>query len=110
MVDTNQDVLQNEAVKKSKDAPKKPAKVKAPVKKEGAPSSAKASAPQGQTFEKIRKFFKGAWAELKKVHWPSRQELINNTIIVLVTVVIVSILIFIVDTGLSKVLEIIIPK
>lgn len=105
MVDTNQDVLPSEAaVKKSKEAPKNaPAKAKAT-------SPSKTPAAKGQTGDNIKKFFKGAWAELKKVHWPSRQELINYTLVVLVTVIIISAIIFAVDSLLSKVLDIIIPK
>lgn len=50
------------------------------------------------------KFFRGVWSELKKVHWPTRQELITYTGVVLASVFIVSILIWIVDSIFSSIL------
>lgn len=59
-------------------------------------------------MERTKRFFRGSWNELKKVHWPSRPELITYTTVVLVAVVIVSTLIWVVDSGLSFVLELLI--
>lgn len=50
-------------------------------------------------------FFRQSWAELKKVHWPSRQELITYTGVVLVSVAFVALLIWLVDSALSFLLE-----
>lgn len=127
MVDTNQDAVQtDEPVKKKKSASKKAAtKEKAqdkqvvkklPVKKEGgaaakSQSSSKPSAPaKKQTLAALKKFLRGSWSELKKVHWPNRQELIAYTGVVLVSVTFVALLIFAVDSLLSRVLQYIIPK
>lgn len=125
MVDTNQDSLQDgEPEKKKKPSPKKAVKTKdntgnaknLAVKKEAAPpikthGPAKASTPaKGQFITKIRKFLKGAWGELKKVHWPTRSQIIAYTGVVLVAVSIVAVMIFLMDTVLSKSLEFIIPK
>ncbi|MHB9095269.1 MAG: preprotein translocase subunit SecE [Eubacteriales bacterium] len=127
MVDTNQDPVQTEeSVKKKKASPKKtvskdkvqdkPVVKKLPVKKEGGtpaksqPAAKAPAAPRKQTLTMIKKFLKGALSELKKVHWPSRQELIAYTGVVLVAVTFVAILLFAVDSILSRVLQFIIPK
>lgn len=87
---------------------------KLPLKKETAAKgqgAAKTPPPaKKQTVAALRKFIKGAWAELKKVHWPNRRELITFTGVVLVAVTIVAAMIFVVDSILGKLLEVIIPK
>ncbi|HZW82124.1 MAG TPA: preprotein translocase subunit SecE [Candidatus Deferrimicrobium sp.] len=57
-----------------------------------------------QAAGKSGKFFRGVWAELKKVHWPTRSELITYTLVVFVSVAIVSFLIWIVDSALTAAL------
>lgn len=59
-------------------------------------------------MERIKRYIKGSWSELKKVHWPNKSELITYTSVVLVAVVIVSTLIWVVDSALSFVLELLI--
>ncbi|HWJ03073.1 MAG TPA: preprotein translocase subunit SecE [Verrucomicrobiae bacterium] len=54
-----------------------------------------------QAAGKTGKFFRGVWAELKKVHWPTRSELTTYTTVVFVSVAIVSFLIWIVDSALT---------
>ena len=124
MVDTNQDAVQTEEdIKKKKAAAKKaaakdkaqdkPVVKKLPVKKDSAPakSQSKAAAvPKKDILANIKKFLKGAWSELKKVHWPGRQQLIAYTGVVLVAVTLVAIMIFAVDSILSRALQFIIPK
>lgn len=46
-------------------------------------------------------FFREVWLELKKVHWPTRQTLLTYTGVVLVSVIIVAVLVWIVDSGLA---------
>ncbi len=58
-------------------------------------------------LEEIKKYFRGVWSELKKVHWPNRPELITYTGVVLVSVLVVSVLIWIVDSGLSQVIKLV---
>ncbi|MDH7478589.1 MAG: preprotein translocase subunit SecE [Syntrophomonadaceae bacterium] len=50
-------------------------------------------------------FFRNAWAELKKVHWPTRSELLVYTAVVLVAVAFVALLIWVADSLLSLLLE-----
>lgn len=45
----------------------------------------------------IQKFFRNVTAELKKVNWPSRKELITYTIVVIVTVLAVAFVVTIWD-------------
>ncbi|CVK21174.1 MULTISPECIES: preprotein translocase subunit SecE [Sporomusa] len=55
-----------------------------------------------------KKFFREVKAELKKVTWPGRTELISFTGIVFVTVAFVAVLIWVVDAGFTQVLKAII--
>jgi preprotein translocase subunit SecE len=55
-----------------------------------------------QSFErkemkKIIRFFKESFAELKKVTWPSREEVASSTKVVLVSVILIAIALGIVD-------------
>lgn len=54
--------------------------------------------------EKTMEYFRGVLSELKKVHWPDRKQLLTYTGVVLVTALIVSVLLWIADSGLSFVL------
>lgn len=55
-----------------------------------------------------RQFFTGVWQELKKVHWPSRREVVVYTGVVLVVVGIVMVIIWIADSIYSQILRMII--
>lgn len=48
-------------------------------------------------FKHIGKFFRDTKSELHKVVWPSKKQVINNTIVVLVVVAIASVLILLLD-------------
>ncbi|MGB9814319.1 MAG: preprotein translocase subunit SecE [Thermovenabulum sp.] len=53
------------------------------------------------------RFFKEVRSELKKVTWPTKQELISSTLVVIVSVALVGAFIWIVDSILVKILELI---
>lgn len=55
----------------------------------------------GTTFS----FFADSWAELKKVKWPSRKELTSYTIVVLVTIALVTVYFWVLDIGISELVE-----
>ncbi|RCX20835.1 protein translocase subunit secE/sec61 gamma [Anaerobacterium chartisolvens] len=55
----------------------------------------------GLMRKKAVRFFKEVRNELKKVIWPSRTQLINNTVTVLTCCLIVGLMIWIVDFGLT---------
>jgi preprotein translocase subunit SecE len=50
-------------------------------------------------------FFKEAWQELKKVHWPSRKETYVTTLVVLVVVLLISVFLAVVDLGLTRAIQ-----
>jgi len=50
-------------------------------------------------------YFREVWSELKKVHWPDRVQLLTYTGVVLVSVGILAFLIWIVDSSLSYVMN-----
>ncbi len=50
----------------------------------------------------IVKPFRNMWLELKKVTWPSRQDFINYTLIVLAFMVFMGVIIGLLDLGSSK--------
>lgn len=52
-------------------------------------------------FSKIGKFFKDLKAEIKKVIWPTKKQLINNTGIVLLAILIIGAGIWILDALFS---------
>ena len=53
------------------------------------------------------KFFKDIRSELKKVIWPTRKQLINNTVTVLFACLFVGAIIWVVDAGLNYLLQLI---
>ena len=55
--------------------------------------------------EKASRFFKGVWSELKKVHWPTKKEVVTYTGVVLTAVAIVAVMIWIVDSIFSFLLS-----
>ncbi len=48
-------------------------------------------------MKKIIRFFQESYAELKKVTWPSREEVASSTKVVLISVVLIAIALGIVD-------------
>ena len=55
-----------------------------------------------------KKFLREVKAELKKVSWPTKRELISNTGVVTITVLLVCALIWVMDAALAQVLRFII--
>ncbi|WEK53825.1 MAG: preprotein translocase subunit SecE [Candidatus Cohnella colombiensis] len=61
-----------------------------------------------QSFGNFFSFFGDSWGELKKVRWPNRKEIVSYTIIVLATVVFVTAYFWILDIGISSLVELVI--
>lgn len=57
-------------------------------------------------FERVKGFLTEVKVEIKKVVYPTREELIGSTWVVIITVIVVSIFLGIVDLGLSKLVSI----
>jgi preprotein translocase subunit SecE len=53
-------------------------------------------------LNKVKEFFRGVQVETKKVVFPSKDELIGSTWVVIITVIIISLFLGIIDLGLSK--------
>ena len=54
-----------------------------------------------QPVTRSREFLEECWAELKKVHWPSRKETQAATVVVIIGVIIVALYLGMVDFVLS---------
>ncbi|MGA1861769.1 preprotein translocase subunit SecE [Deferribacter thermophilus] len=59
-------------------------------------------------MEKFKRFIEEVKEELKKVVWPTRDQTIQTTIVVIVMTLIVSAFLGIVDVALSKIINLIV--
>ena len=53
----------------------------------------------------LLKFFRESKAEMKKVTWPSKEQLIHNTVVILVFIAVVTIILSALDIGFSKLFQ-----
>ncbi|MBP3448459.1 MAG: preprotein translocase subunit SecE [Clostridia bacterium] len=53
----------------------------------------------------IVKYFKGIKSEFKKITWPSFKQIVNNTSTVIISVVLVGLFIFVLDTVFGAILN-----
>ncbi len=61
-----------------------------------------------QSFSTTFSFFADSWAELKKVRWPNRKEMTSYSIVVLLTITFVTIYFWLLDIGISSLVELIV--
>ena len=66
----------------------------------------------GEWIQKVRdtlghlvEFFKEAWQELKKVHWPTQKETYAATLVVVIVVLIIGIFLALIDFGLTRAIQ-----
>lgn len=52
--------------------------------------------------ERVKKFFKDTKAELKKVTWPTKEQLIHNTGVIIVFIIIVTVILSVLDVAFGK--------
>ena len=57
---------------------------------------------------RLMKFFKETKSEMKKVSWPSKDQLIRNTVVILAFVIIMTIVLSLVDFGFERLLSLIV--
>ena len=57
-------------------------------------------------FGSINNYFKSVSAELKKVSWMTKNQIVNSTIIVLIFAFIIAIFLFVLDFGLSEIVKV----
>ncbi len=67
-------------------------------------------ANNGKPKKSIVKYFKDARSEFKKVVWPSRKQVVNNTIVVIVCMVVSGLAIWALDTGFVSILKLMLGK
>jgi preprotein translocase subunit SecE len=56
-------------------------------------------------LRRVQEFVREVLAEFRKVTWPSRQELINSTVVVITVTVVVSLFLGAVDVVLARIVE-----
>ena len=56
-------------------------------------------------FERLKKYFKETKSELKKVTWPSAQQLKQNTGVIVTFIILIGIFLFIFDLGFAKLIS-----
>ena len=66
----------------------------------------------GEWIQKVRdrlghsvEFFKEAWQELKKVHWPTQKETYAATLVVVIVVLIIGLFLAVIDFGLTRAIQ-----
>lgn len=57
------------------------------------------------TASRLGKYFRDVKSEMKKVVWPGKQQIINNTIVVLVVMAIASVIVLALDTSFITLLK-----
>jgi len=60
--------------------------------------------PEGRVA-KVRKFVRDTASEFRKIVWPSGKQVINNTIVVLVTMLVFAVIIWLLDYGFNALRE-----
>ncbi len=61
-------------------------------------------------FRRVGKSIKATKSEFKKVVWPTRKQLLNNTMIVIAALIIIGLIIFGLDTLFAKLADIFIIR
>jgi preprotein translocase subunit SecE len=61
--------------------------------------------PVKEWWPRTRDFFRDVWVEMKKVSWPGRPEVVGTTVVVIVACFLFGFYLFIVDAGLSWLME-----
>lgn len=55
---------------------------------------------------RAKKFFKECKAELKKVTWPTKEQLIHNTGIIIVFIAIITVILSVLDVAFAKLFQV----
>jgi preprotein translocase subunit SecE len=95
----------NRQMKRMQERQERRAKASVAERREAATTSSRRSTAPTEGKKKrtgARQFLKEVRQELRKVDWPSRRELISYTVVVLVTVIVMTSLVFGLDFVFSK--------
>ena len=60
-------------------------------------------------MSRLRRFLDEAYSELKKVAWPTREQVRNLTVLVFVISVVVGVYITVLDLGFSQLVRVLVP-
>jgi len=83
---------------------------KQPAKKKDANALSKVGNGFKNFFLKIGNAFKNTWRELRKVTWPTKEKLINYSIIVILMTIFLMAIIGLLDMGASALIQLMMPK
>jgi preprotein translocase subunit SecE len=59
-------------------------------------------------FGRIAKYFREVKSEIKKVIWPSKKQVINNTAVVILAIIVIGIIIYLLDMAFKGLLGLVI--
>jgi len=79
-------------------------------KKSAKKTDSKKSAKAVKKPSKIKKFFKDLKSEVKKIVWPTKKQVLNNTGVVLIAMAITALFIEGVDLGLKSLLDLVLKR
>ena len=96
MADMEKNAEQTAAEKKAK---------KAAAKTDSKQSGSKEKKEKKKLFARIAGWFKDLKKEFKRVVWPDRKKVLNNTLVVLCVVIVGSVLVGLIDTGLLRLMQ-----
>lgn len=100
------DIQKNKSDKPAKSAKTtKPATHKPSIMEKAKATAAASATPEGKKKFSFKKYWKDLKAEFKKVVWPTKKQVANNTGVVLVTMAVVGVFIWALDIGLSQLLH-----
>jgi preprotein translocase SecE subunit len=83
---------------------------KLPAKKQSSNALVKIGSGFKRFFLRIGNAFKNTWHELRKVTWPTKEKLVNFSIIVILMIVFLMVVIGLLDTGASALIQTMMPK
>jgi preprotein translocase subunit SecE len=72
--------------------------------KTGKPGKAPAPAKPG-VFTRLSNYFRDVRSEMKRVVWPSRPEVINSSVVVIITLIFFATFIAITDLGVQRIIN-----
>ncbi len=61
-------------------------------------------------FKRVAAYFRDLRSEFKKVTWPTRKQVVNNTIVVLVTIVLAGIVVWGLDSIFTLLINLLLQK
>ncbi len=107
MAEKELNAQQEATSKKEEKAAAKAAKAaaKAAANADSKKSGKKKEEKKKNIFSRLAGWFKDLKKEFKKVVWPERKKVVNNTLVVLAVVVIGSVLVGLIDSGLLRLMQ-----